>query len=277
MTNPAAPEAFFLPVLNGQRFCVYHPPKGKAASRAFLYIHPFAEEMNKSRRMANLQSQALAAKGYAVLRIDLNCCGDSSSDFDKVTPQNWLDDIELAWDWLHRRSHDSIVLWGLRLGATLALDFAQKRNRWPEEFLLWQPVLNGETFMAQFLRLRVASEMLDGANGGGVRMLRESLRSGESIEVAGYRLNPEITNYVDSLRVNKILPKSSRVNWIEIVADANQGVSPAAAQTIKLWQDAQVAVECNTVGGSPFWATQEITDCAALVEQTTKIFAQTRT
>lgn len=276
MTNPAAPEAFFLPVLNGQRFCVYHPAAGKASTKAFLYVHPFAEEMNKSRRMANLQSQALAAKGFAVLRIDLGGCGDSSGDFGAVTPKNWLDDIELALDWLRNRSHESIVLWGLRLGATLVLDFAQKKNRWPEEFLLWQPVLNGETFIAQFLRLRVASEMLDGANGGGVRALRESLRNGESIEVAGYRLNPELTSYIDSLRVNKILPKTSQVNWIEIVSEANQGIAPAAEQTINLWRDAQVAVECNTVSGPTFWATQEITDCAALIEQTTKIFAESR-
>jgi exosortase A-associated hydrolase 2 len=275
MANPAAHEAFFLPAANGQRFCVYHPAVGKASTKAFLYIHPFAEEMNKSRRMANLQSLALAANGHAVLRIDLLGCGDSSSDFGTVTPQNWLDDIELAWNWLNKRSHESIVLWGLRLGATLALDFAEKKNRWPEEFLLWQPVLNGETFMSQFLRLRVASEMLDGASGGGVRVLRESLRNGEAIEVAGYRLNPEMTSYIDSLRVNKIIPKSSRVNWIELVADADQTVSPAAAQTISVWRDAQVAVESNTVIGPAFWATQEITDCAALIEQTTKIFAET--
>ena len=275
MMNPAVPEAFFLPAANGQRFCVYHPATGKTSAKAFLYIHPFAEEMNKSRRMANLQSRALVAHGYAVLRIDLFGCGDSSSDLGRVTPQHWLDDIELAWDWLNKRSHQSIVLWGLRLGATLALDFAQKKNRWPEEFLLWQPVLNGETFMSQFLRLRVASEMLDGANGGGVRALRESMRNGESIEVAGYRLNPEMTGYIDSLRVSKMLPKSSRVNWIEIVAGAEQGVSPAAAQTINVWRDAQVAVECSTVNGPAFWATQEITDCAALIEQTSQIFAET--
>ena len=275
MINPVVPEAFFLPAANGQRFCVYHPATGKTSTKAFLYIHPFAEEMNKSRRMANLQSRALVAHGYAVLRIDLFGCGDSSSDLGRVTPQRWLDDIELAWDWLNKRSHQSIVLWGLRLGATLALDFAQKKNRWPEEFLLWQPVLNGETFMSQFLRLRVASEMLDGANGGGVRALRESMRNGESIEVAGYRLNPEMTGYIDSLRVSKMLPKSSRVNWIEIVACAEQGVSPAAAQTINVWRDAQVAVECSTVNGPAFWATQEITDCAALIEHTSQIFAET--
>jgi exosortase A-associated hydrolase 2 len=276
MANLAAPEAFFLPATTGQRFCIYYPASGKVSTKAFLYIHPFAEEMNKSRRMASLQSQALAANGYAVLRIDLFGCGDSSSDFGRVTPQHWLDDIELAWDWLNKRSHDSIVLWGLRFGATLALDFARAKNRWPAEFLLWQPVLNGETFMSQFLRLRVASEMLEGSAGGGVRMLRESLQNGESIEVAGYRLNPEMTSYIDSLRVNKMIPNFSRINWIEMVTDADQGVSPAAAQTVKVWRDAQVAVDCSPVSGPAFWATQEITDCAALIQQTTQIFAKAR-
>ncbi len=76
-----APEAFFLPVANAQhsqRFCLFHPAQGRASGAPLLYLHPFAEEMNKSRRMAALQSRALAEHGYAVLQIDLLGCGDSS-------------------------------------------------------------------------------------------------------------------------------------------------------------------------------------------------------
>ncbi|MFN3884534.1 MAG: hypothetical protein ACK4Q4_07240 [Rhodocyclaceae bacterium] len=46
-----AAEAFFLPVADGNRFCLHHPPAG-AARGALIYLPPFAEEMNKSRRMA---------------------------------------------------------------------------------------------------------------------------------------------------------------------------------------------------------------------------------
>ncbi len=51
-------------------------PAGIAAKEAsgkplVVHVHAFAEEMNKSRRMAAMQSRALAAAGFAVLQIDL--------------------------------------------------------------------------------------------------------------------------------------------------------------------------------------------------------------
>jgi alpha-beta hydrolase superfamily lysophospholipase len=50
-------------------------------------------------------------------------------------------------------------LWGLRLGALLALDAAPLCDPAPAGFVLWQPVVSGEQFLTQFLRLRVASAM----------------------------------------------------------------------------------------------------------------------
>ena len=81
---PARTESFFLPIdegRNGQRFCLFHRAHGDVTKGSILYIHPFAEEMNKSRRMAALQARALAKAGYAVLQLDLLGCGDSSGDF----------------------------------------------------------------------------------------------------------------------------------------------------------------------------------------------------
>ena len=67
MASEAIAEAFFLPVGGGQRFCIFHRPHGAEARAALIFLHPFGEEMNKSRRMAALQARALAAAGYAVL------------------------------------------------------------------------------------------------------------------------------------------------------------------------------------------------------------------
>src|SRR5687768_8838655 len=74
-------EAMFLSAPHGgRRFCLLHMPS-RPARALVVYVHPFAEEMNKSRRMAALQARALAASGHAVLQIDLLGCGDSSGDF----------------------------------------------------------------------------------------------------------------------------------------------------------------------------------------------------
>ena len=74
-------EALFLPAEPGFRFGLYFPPCSTQPRGGVLYCPPFAEEMNKSRRMAALQARAFAKAGYGVLLLDLYGCGDSSGDF----------------------------------------------------------------------------------------------------------------------------------------------------------------------------------------------------
>ena len=62
-------EAFFLAAetaMDGQRFCLFYPAQGHSIRGLVLYIHPFAEELNKVRRMAALQARSLAQAVHAV-------------------------------------------------------------------------------------------------------------------------------------------------------------------------------------------------------------------
>src|SRR5690242_11050763 len=123
----SAMEAFFLPAAAGQRFCLYHRAAAGIPERgAVVFVHPFAEEMNKCRRMAALQSRALAAAGYTVLQMDLLGCGDSSGDFADATWEAWVDDVGLACTWLWQRSAAPLWLWGLRGGCLLAAAAARE-------------------------------------------------------------------------------------------------------------------------------------------------------
>ena len=123
---PASGIPFFLLAAPGQRLCVWHaPPAGTAMREAILYVHPFGDEMHKSRRMAALQTRALACSGIAVLQVDLHGCGDSSGDFADARWTTWRDDLALAHAWLSNASSAPVSLWGLRLGALLALDYAR--------------------------------------------------------------------------------------------------------------------------------------------------------
>ena len=84
-TPHVEPFPFFFDADPGTRFSLYHAPNPQVPARgAILYVHPFAEEMNNSRRMAALQARAFSALGFAVLQIDLFGCGDSCGDFMRV-------------------------------------------------------------------------------------------------------------------------------------------------------------------------------------------------
>ena len=262
-------SAFFLPVEPGNRFCIFHCSADGGAGRGIVYVHPFCEEMNKARRMAALQSRRLAAEGYAVLQIDLFGCGDSSGNFADARWGIWKQDLHTAVDWLKSRVTGPVSLWGLRLGATLAADVARDPAMDIEHLLLWQPVSNSEQFLTQFLRLRLAAEMLaEGTAQTGVRELRETLARGVPLEIAGYDLHPQLAAEIDGLRLADAAPAVKRIHWLEVTTYAEPKLSPASQRALEAWRMKGLDVRAAAVTGEPFWSTIEVTECAALLAAT---------
>ena len=260
-------EPFFLTVSGGQRFCLLHPvDAGRVVRGALLYIHPFAEEMNKTRRMVAVQARALADAGYEVLQIDLYGCGDSSGDFGEASWSNWLDDVLTAAEWLRQRNPAPLWLWGLRAGCLLAAD-AARRNDAVEGLLLWQPVVSGRQHLQQFLRLKSAGEMLAGDGKGVMQGLKTDLAQGLSVEVAGYTLSADLAKGLEATELT--LPERAlRIEWLEVAAKPENGLSPVAASRLEQWTAAGHRVRGHTVGGSSFWQTTEIEENPALIAAT---------
>jgi exosortase A-associated hydrolase 2 len=266
-------EAFFLPSGGGERFCVFHPAAG-APLGSVLYLHPFAEEMNKSRRVAALQARSFAAGGYAVLQIDLFGCGESSGDFGAARWALWKDDVRMAHHWLREHAEGPVHLWGLRLGALLAADCAREREASFESLVMWQPVASGAQFMTQFLRLRLGAEMLSGAAAStGTEQLRAQLAEGTALEIAGYELSPELVSAIERLDLAALAPKSVPAQWFEVSAQGTP--SPAVQRGLQAWRAAGAEVDLVPVRGEPFWSSVEIIECPELIAATSDSLALT--
>lgn len=268
--GPPRPEAFFLGRGLDARFCLFHPPRG-ACRGAVLYAPPFAEELNRTRRMAALGAQRLAAHGYGVLQIDLYGCGDSAGDFGDARWDLWKDDLATGAAWLRARLAHPVTLWGLRLGALLALDYAATAAVPLAPPLLWQPVAGGAQYLTQFLRLRTAGALLgdDAAAGqSGTKAARAALQAGQTLEIAGYDLTPALALALDALPApdaSSAPPLSA--HWFEVLG-AGTPVSAAATRTQAAWQARGAALHLHSVSGAPFWATSEITTCPDLLDAT---------
>lgn len=261
-------QAFFLPIDPGQRFCLFHPARGTPRGRV-LYSHPFAEEMNKSRRMAALQARALADAGFAVLQIDLLGCGDSTGDFADAHWGRWVDDLVAAHGWLRAHASGPLWLWGLRAGCLLAVQMAAQIDE-PCHFLFWQPATAGKPLIQQFLRLKTVGEMIGGGEKkGGIDRLRQQLACGESVEVAGYALAPALVSGFDRavLRPPDNGPAvRRRVEWIELSKQPDASLSPASSTAVQRWRDAGCNVTTRIVPGPAFWQTSEIEEAPELLD-----------
>lgn len=284
---PVRPEAFFLPAgaaqgtPGGQRFCLYYPAEcganGATTRGLVLYIHPFAEEMNKSRHMAALQARALAQSGYAVLQIDLLGCGDSSGDFGDAAWQSWVSDVVQGAHWL--RQHGKLPgagpdqaplwLWGLRAGCLLAVAAARHLGA-PCNFLFWQPPAAGKPLLQQFLRLKVAGDLLGGQAQGIMEGMRQQLADGSPVEIAGYLLSPELATGLDQAALAPPARQGpgQRLEWFDLSTREDASLSPISSKTIGQWQQAGFTVGSHVATGPAFWQTTEIEDAPALIAAT---------
>lgn len=257
------PDVFFLPTGTEQRLCVFHAPVGAPRGK-LLYLHPFAEEMNKSRRMAALACRALADSGLAVLQIDLRGCGDSSADFGDASWADWQADVQLGLAELDRRVPNApLWLWSLRAGALLA---AADWGR-PVNHLFWQPMANGKLALQQFLRLKLAAELASGASKGLMEQMKAELAAGRPVDVAGYRLGAGLAQGLESARLTPA-GTPGRAMWLEVSTREDAVLPPVSKQTIQAWRDAGWAVQAQVCPGPSFWATAEIELALALIERT---------
>ncbi len=260
------PKAFFLPTDAGQRFCLFHPPRGDTPRGGILYLHPFAEELNSTRRIVAQQARALAQAGYGVLQIDLMGCGDSEGDFANATWAAWLHDAQQAHRWLRENTSGPLWLWGMRAGALLVSALANTLPE-PSHFLLWQPASSGQQMLQQFLRLHAAGQWLGTRKTDG-QSPAHRLAHNQPVDIAGYTLSPALAKDLGAAQLRPPASRPGQLVWLEISAHTEPMLGPAAEKQISVWQDAGWEVHAKALTGPLFWQTIGTEDAPALLQAT---------
>jgi exosortase A-associated hydrolase 2 len=249
---------FFLASKEGECFCLYHAPAaGRPPRGALLYVHPFAEEMNKSRRMAALQARSYARAGYGVLQIDLHGCGDSDGDFADARWDIWLDDLARGRRWLMERCAGPFHLWGLRLGALLALDFATRVEA--DALILWQLAISGRAHLNQFARMQSTARLFGEPP--------PTATPDEGQEIAGYMVAPELSAAINEVDAASLTPRCP-VQWLELSVMEPPALQPASTLLVRRWREDGALVQTYPVPGAPFWSSAEITESPELLAAT---------
>lgn len=259
-------QAFFLPTSSGQCFCLFHPPQSDELRGCVLYLHPFSEEINCTRRVVAQQARALAQAGYGVLQMDLSGCGDSEGLFSDATWEAWLQDAHHAHRWLREHAGGPLWLWGMRAGALLATALANELNE-PCHFLLWQPAINGQQQLQQFLRLHTAGQWLGTGKGNGPTPAH-LLDNGQPVDVAGYTLSPALARGLAAAGLQPPRRTPGQLVWLELAAQAEPVLSPASEKQLAVWRAAGWAVSAQALTGPLFWQTVATEDVPALVQAT---------
>lgn len=276
MTQPPVRTSNAIPQflsLNGRRLFALQIEPTAACRGSVLYLPPYAEEMNRCRALAAAQARAWAAVGIRTLLLDPYGTGESEGQLADARWDLWVEDALAAGQWLEALAGQPIAVWGLRTGALLAADLAASGRLELPKLVFWQPVIDGKLFLNQYLRLRIASQVVSATERETTDQIRQRLAAGEILEVAGYPLGGALADGIAASRLGAgAWASTRRVAWLEAVAQADQPLSPASRRTIDALTAAGVSVGTAAVACPMVWQLHQRADAPALIQATLELF-----
>ncbi|MEJ6022199.1 alpha/beta fold hydrolase [Ramlibacter sp. PS4R-6] len=149
----------------------FHAAQGARRRVAVVLCRPLGYEALCSYRTYTQLAHTLAAAGFDVLRFDYQGSGDSAGgDTDAGRVDAWLASIAAAVAQArHLAGTDEVALFGMRLGATLAMEAAQRMGG-VGSLMLWAPCPSGRAF-AREMRAAFGSHAQASQLAGGVEAL----------------------------------------------------------------------------------------------------------
>lgn len=270
--TPGHIHPFWLHGSRGLLLAIYYPPVAAPHPLGnVLLAPPFAEEMNRCRAMVSMQARAFSRLGIGTLLLDPYGTGDSAGDFADSSWELWCNDLKRGIEWLRRSANGCRTLWGIRLGAIAASELAVQDSG-IDRLLFWQPVVQGKSYFTQFLRIRIAAEMERRDGIKTTEELRKRSAAGETIEVSGYPISPDLARRLDEVR----LPDASdmlslKLAWFEVLSAEDINVSPANLKVIEGYRSGAVDMACERSIGPPFWQVHERAVAPDLIDATARV------
>lgn len=183
---------------NSELFGTLHTARGGGSlpARAVVICPPIGQEYIRSHWCMRLLAGQLARKGMHVLRFDYFGIGDSAGSSDDVEQlETWRANIGSAIELMQNEFNvDSVTLFGLRAGATLAASVAMESDD-VHSLLMWEPVWDGGKSLNEMRNMH--AEMLDLWV---CKMVTEN--GSEAEEILGSRYSRTLLDQFEQLKID---------------------------------------------------------------------------
>lgn len=225
-----------------------------------VVIPPFAEEMNKCRRMITLLCKELADGGVASVVPDLSGTGDSEGDLRDVSWQTWLDDLDAVFTWSESRGAVLRGVLGIRLGCLLGADWFRRRGLRPGRVVFWQPLRCIQDAVKPLLRIKALQSEMVGERTTSEKLFGQLL-DGTDVHAAGYLLPSNLIRDQADLDLKELL---SAIRPLRPRALLVSRIAKAPKQGFDLIEEAYP--------GDPYWSSTEIVVNQDIVRRTAELF-----
>lgn len=194
---------------------------------AVVLCYPAGNEYYYSHQAIRQLATRLARSGFHALRFDYYATGDSAGDESQASVEQWKNSIQTAIEETKKLARcDSVVLAGLRLGASLSWQTFQSQAD-VSRIVLWEPIVHGAAQIKEW-EIQLQSHYqahgypglekltetmgieLPGPLVSGIQSMNLSVDSANDRDVLVIvnRSNPEVERFVDRIR-----PAAKLVNF----------------------------------------------------------------
>jgi len=219
-----------------QLYGVYHEPSPlNERDSAILLCSPIGLEYIRSYWALKQLANKLSRAGHHVLRFDYSHTGNSAGASNKVTVENWLEDIKTALKELRALSgirRYSIV--GLRFGALLAASAAESQKL--ENLILWDPVISGPEHLH-------ALQKLDSQ-----RFNRSQDLTSPDVELLGFPYPSSLKTSIEAQNlIEKKFPDNLQIHCV--VSEER----PDLLNTLELISASGARIDCTVTADAGHW------------------------
>ncbi len=253
-------------------FLAHYSPETGNSGKAVILVPPFAEELNRSKRMYVLCARQLAAAGMEVYCFDFVGTGDSYGEWGSFSWSDWQQNLADVYRHIKASGSDEISVITLRLGALIVSDAIAAGQLQFDKCLFWDPVEDGEIYVRQLMRLKIAAAMSEDAQALTTKDVMADIENHGFLEVGGYQIT---TDLLDSIRQAKLaknidtLVSATQLHWMVL---KNTGQSSAVNYPPSVPEALHNQVNMHTVQDTRFWMQQEVTIAPVLLDKTAELF-----
>lgn len=250
-------------------------PSDQESRQVLVLVPPFAEELNRSKRMYVLCARQLANAGMHVICFDYSGTGDSSGEWGDFSYYDWVSDLLDVYQFsLTIASQVNFI--ALRFGALVLTDAILDKHISTRKCLFWDPLEAGDVLIRQLVRMKIAAAMTDNAKKITTQDVMHGMSEHGYLESAGYLINQTMFDQINSKKLAPLMPRlldNVNVHWITSAKPSSSG-NTWVANTFKqdsLTSHQMANLEMLAVGDVKFWMQQEVTIAPKLLQHTHRL------
>ena len=266
---------------NSHIFLAHYLPADQKAdsnnSRVVILVPPFAEEMNRSKRMYVLCARLLANSGIHALCFDFSGTGDSSGEWGEFSYDDWVSDLKVVYDYAKSIASE-VNFVALRFGALILADAAKDDRVSANKCIFWDPIEKGESLTRQLVRMKIAAAMADEAKKITTRDVIDSMNHEGLLESAGYHVSRLMFEDIKSKNLFDLMPTvadKTDVHWMTL--GKHKDTENKWLANSFTYSDFDACANVNRMHMHPvndvkFWMQQEVTISPRLLAVTHEVF-----